>query len=770
MTIATEHASGKRQRRRIVARGAVQGVGFRPFVHRLALDLGLAGWVGNTAQGVVIEVEGVTAQLEDFETRLRSDKPPLASLQSLESAVLDQVGHRGFRIERSDPLGEKSALVLPDAATCEDCLREVFDPGNRRHDYPFTNCTNCGPRYSIIEALPYDRPRTTMKRFRMCVRCRSEYEDPGDRRFHAQPNACPACGPQLESRDAMGRPTARGREALERIVAAIRDGQVAAVKGLGGFHLLVDACNEAAVRRLRRRKHREEKPLALMMRDLQTAAACCRISPLEERLLSSPECPIVLLEKLASTGRIAPAVAPANPCLGVMLPCTPLHHLLLARLDSPVVATSGNLSDEPLCYRNREALERLAGVADLFLVHDRPILRPIDDSIVRLMAGRPQVLRRARGYAPLPVTLDRELSPLLAVGAHLKSTVACTRGPNVFVSQHLGDLETVPAESAFREAVQSLSGLFELAPEAVAVDAHPEYVSSRYARGLNLPVVEVQHHFAHLLSCMADNELCEPVLGVVWDGTGYGPDGTVWGGEFLLAEGGSFRRVAHFRPFRLPGSDAAVREPRRTALGLLHEAFGAGCLEVEPRPLERAFQVHEARTLIRMLSSGFNSPRTSSAGRLFDAVAALTGLRNRAAFEGQPAMELEFATTAVGTGGGYRIPLRETGDRACPLLDWQDMLEEILDDLGRHSAVGEVSSRFHQALADAIVAVAQHAGIRSVALTGGCFQNRVLTELAIEGLQRAGFQPYWHQRVPPNDGGIALGQAVAAANRLRGKS
>ncbi|MDW8241321.1 MAG: carbamoyltransferase HypF, partial [Acidobacteriota bacterium] len=515
------------KRLRITIRGAVQGVGFRPFVYRLANEMGLPGWVLNSPQGVFIEVEGNAPELETFLLRIEREKPPRSFIQSLEYSFLDPVGYTTFEIRHSDESGEKTALVLPDIATCSDCLREIFDPTNRRHRYPFTNCTNCGPRFTIIEALPYDRPNTTMKHFAMCNECRSEYENPLDRRFHAQPNACPRCGPHLELWDAGGKVLASHHDALGGAAAAIRDGRIVAVKGLGGFHLIVDARNEDAVVCLRRRKHREEKPFALMYPHLECVKEHCIVSELEERLLLSPESPIVLLRR-RSEGRIvrsaiSPSVAPGNPYLGVMLPYTPLHHLLMAELGFPVVATSGNLSDEPICTDEQEALERLAGIADLFLIHNRPIARHVDDSVVRVMMGRELVLRRARGYAPLPIAncgvTDSQGTPSLvqegtssptsmfAVGAHLKNTIAVSVGSQVFVSQHIGDLETAEAFEAFQRVIKSFHDLYNLRPSAVACDAHPDYLSTHYARRNGLPVISVQHHYAHVLSCMAENEL-----------------------------------------------------------------------------------------------------------------------------------------------------------------------------------------------------------------------------------------------------------------------
>ncbi len=747
------------QRIRVVIRGAVQGVGFRPFVYRLATELGLRGWVLNSAQGVFVEVEGDAERLQLFLKRLETDKPPRAFIHSMEQSVLDPAGYTTFEIRHSEEAGEKSALILPDIATCPDCLREIFDPVDRRYRYPFTNCTNCGPRYSIIEALPYDRPNTTMKAFVMCERCREEYENPLDRRFHAQPNACPECGPHLELWDEHGRVLAQRDDALLRTADAIREGLIVAVKGLGGFHLMVDARSEGAVRRLRERKRREEKPLALMMPSLEMVRAVCEVNEAEERVLRSPESPIVLLRRREQTG-IAPSVAPNNPFLGVMLPYTPLHHLLMHELAFPVVATSGNLSDEPICIDEREALHRLAGIADLFLVHNRPIARHVDDSVVRVLMGRELVLRRARGYAPLPVLVKEPLPSLLAVGAHLKNTVAISVDRQVFISQHIGDLETPQALQAFQRVIADVRELCAHHPQAVACDMHPDYLSTQTAHTLGLPVHAVQHHYAHALACMAENELEPPVLGISWDGTGYGFDGTIWGGEFLLVADTGFTRFAHLRPFRLPGGDRAVKEPRRSALGVLFEMLGDSAFDL----MRPHFSERELTLLQQMLQQKIHAPVTTSAGRLFDAVASLVGLRQVVNFEGQAAMELEFLAHRVRTEETYPFTLRGQAPR---VVEWTPMVTQILEDYRCAVPPALISARFHNTLVEMMVAVAHEAGLERIALSGGCFQNAYLTERAVFRLQAEGFRVYWHQRVPPNDGGIALGQLLGAVRPSR---
>jgi hydrogenase maturation protein HypF len=795
-----------RARLRLAVCGAVQGVGFRPFVYRLANELGLAGWVNNSSQGVTIEVEGPRPKLEDFRARLIAEKPPRSFLQSCEATWLDAAGYDGFVIRESEHSGNKTAHVLPDIATCPDCLREIFDPQNRRYRYPFTNCTNCGPRFSIITALPYDRANTSMQGFRMCPECQAEYDDPNDRRFHAQPNACPVCGPQLElwpgaesyspevthhETGASPRPLAVGPDALLAAAHVIRCGQIVAVKGIGGFHLFVDARNEVAVRRLRERKHREEKPFALLFPSIASVKEVCEASRLEEQLLESPEAPIVLLRKITDRQlAIGNEIAPGNPNLGVMLPANPLHHLLLAELGFPVVATSGNLSDEPICIDEFEALERLRDIADVFLVHNRPIVRHVDDSIVRVMLDREMVLRRARGYAPLPIPLRRAedgVPNVLAVGAHLKNSVALAVGEQVFLSQHIGDLETEQAHQAFRRVAEDLPRLYAAQPEVVAADLHPDYLSTQFAlerrppvRHVSTddqiagaktgapPVTRVQHHVAHALSCLAENEVKLPALGVAWDGTGLGADGTIWGSEFFFVTDTTTQHIAQLRPFRLPGGDAAVKEPRRAALGLLFQLLGAEAFQRTDIRTIAALSPAEQTALKTMLQRSLNSPLCSSMGRLFDAVASLTGLRQVMRFEGQAAMELEFACRGARTEEAYVFSLL-TGHTPM-LLDWASVVEGVLVDATQGVPLAAIAAKFHHGLAEAIVAVARESGCERVALSGGCFQNRYLLERAVTRLRAEGFQPYWHQRVPTNDGGIALGQVVAARREFAPRS
>ncbi|HUS81905.1 MAG TPA: carbamoyltransferase HypF [Dehalococcoidia bacterium] len=748
------------QRLKVTIRGAVQGVGFRPFVYRLATEMALRGWVKNSPQGVFIETEGAKEALDDFLLRLERDRPSLSFIQSLEYSLLEPAGYDAFEIRQSDEAGERSAVIMPDIATCPQCREELLDQRDRRHRYPFTNCTLCGPRFSIIRALPYDRPNTTMRSFTMCARCRHEYEDPTDRRFHAQPDACAVCGPRIALWDESGRTLATDNDALTQAAIALRGGLVVALKGLGGFQLLVDARSDEAVRRLRERKRREEKPLAVMFPDLESLKRYAEVSPLEERLLTSPESPIVLLERL-SKSRLAPSVAPDNPYVGSMLPYTPLHHLLMRELGFPVVATSGNLHDEPILTDESEVVDAVAGIADRFLVHDRPIERHVDDSVARVQLGREMVMRRARGYAPLPIVVKRALPPLLAVGGHLKNTVAVSRGTDVVLSQHIGDLETAKALFAFRKVIADLLSLYEVVPVAVAHDAHPDYLSTQWAKSAPYPAIAVQHHHAHLAACMAENDIEGKVLGVTWDGTGYGDDATLWGGEFLLGDAAGYRRVAHMRPFRLPGGEAAIKEPRRTALGLLHE-MKADFDVLPPSGDAESLSDGDLRLIGQMLAKGVNSPVTTSAGRLFDAVAALLGIRSVCSFEGQAAMMVEFRAER-GVDDRYDFAL---GDGEPLVLDWEPLIRDIVRDRDAGAPAGVICARFHNTLAEAIVEVARRAGEPRVVLTGGVFQNRYLTERAFRRLESEGFRPFTHQRVPPNDGGIALGQVLVAAARI----
>jgi len=739
-----------RVRTEVRIEGTVQGVGFRPFVHGLATGLGLAGLVGNDARGVFIEVEGDPGTVERFLTGLRQP-PPLAVVERISTRPLAPDGHHGFAIVGSDASGRRGALVSPDSATCADCLRELGDPADRRHGYPFVNCTNCGPRFTIVTDVPYDRPNTTMAGFAMCAACAAEYRDPGDRRFHAQPVCCPACGPHVALLDSGGRP--RPGEPVEAARALLRDGGILALKGLGGYHLAATAGDEAAVAALRSRKHREDKPFAVLVPDLETARLLGAVDPAEEAVLTSARRPIVLLRRHADAP-LAAAVAPGNRSIGVMLPYTPLHHLLAGE---PLVLTSGNVSDEPIAYRDEDAFARLGGIADAFLTHDRPIHVRTDDSVTRVFRGREMPVRRSRGYVPAPLPLPAGGPPVLACGAELKNTFCLAEDGRAFVSHHIGDLENYETLRAYREGIEHFGRLFDITPSTIAYDLHPEYLSTKYALEQDLPLVGVQHHHAHIASCMADNERSEPVIGVAFDGTGYGTDGTLWGGEFLVADLNGFERAGHLRPVPLPGGTMAIREPWRMAA-----AYGV------PADLDVARRnAANWDTVVAMGDRRVASPLTSSMGRLFDAVAALLGVRDRVEYEGQAAIELEQRADPR-DGGTYPVRL----DDGSPFtVTGADLVAAVVADLRAGVDVPSIAARFHNAVAALVVAGARRlretTGLTTVALSGGVFQNLLLLERTVTGLEAEGFGVLVHHRVPPNDGGISLGQAAVASRLAR---
>ncbi len=748
--------------RRLRVNGIVQGVGFRPFVYQLALRHGLKGEVGNTSEGVLIDIEGDPEQLEAFEAELVAHTPPLARITELRASDREPRGLQTFRIVESRHGASMQTLIPPDVAVCGDCLAELFDPADRRFRYPFINCTHCGPRYTIIADIPYDRPKTSMRDFAMCAACRAEYENPADRRFHAQPNACPVCGPRLELRDAAG----ERLEASDPIAAAaarLRQGAIVAVKGLGGFHLAVDARNARAVARLRERKHREEKPLAVMSPDLAAVGTYAFVDEAEARLLSRPERPIVLLRKRPESP-LAPGISPRNRRVGAFLPYTPLHHLLLAEGFPALVMTSGNRSEEPIAAGNEEALARLSGIADVFLLHDREILRRCDDSVVQRVAGKTRLLRRARGYVPQPVFLSRRLPALLAVGAELKNTVCLVKGDRAFLSPHIGDLENLATYEVFCETIAHLERVLDIRPEILACDLHPDYLSTRWAEEQPEGVLRrVQHHHAHVAACMAEHRLEGPVIGIACDGTGYGPDGTVWGGEVLAADAAGFERLAHLACVPMPGGAAAIREPWRMAVSHLQAAFGAEWSRLELAFLRETGE-EKLRTVAALAASGINAPLTSSLGRLFDAVAAIVGLRRRVAFEGQAAMELEMEA-AEGVAEAYETEWEEGSPRR--ILPGP-ILRGVVADVIRGRPVCEISARFHNGLVRVFVRLCrrlrEERGLSRVVLSGGVFQNARLLEDLSRGLAAAGFAVYSHAQVPTNDGGIALGQALVAAS------
>jgi hydrogenase maturation protein HypF len=771
---------GEAVRRGVVVRGVVQGVGFRPFVYRLAMEEGLAGFIGNDTDGVTIEVEGPASRVDAFERRVRTEAPPLARIDDVVMRELPVAGEAGFRIVASEVLGRVSTGIPADAATCGDCLRELLDPADRRWRYPFLNCTNCGPRFTITRRIPYDRPQTSMARFTMCSACQREYDDPMNRRFHAQPNACRDCGPRVWLADGAGAEMAASdpvAEAIERLLA----GEVMAIKGVGGFHLCVDAANEAAVMRLRERKHRYGKPLAVMARDVFAVRVLCDLTAEEEALLQTTARPIVLARSRADCG-IAAAVAPGIPWLGVFLPYTPLQHLLFA--DARVhalVMTSANLSEEPIAIDNAEAVARLGAIADAFLMHDREILQRCDDSVAAMVDGVPQLIRRARGYVPLAVALPLDSPPLLAVGGHLKNVFALARGRFAYQSQHLGDLENLTGLEFFTESLDHLMRTFELEPGAVAHDMHPGYLSTEWARewagARGLKTIAVQHHHAHVAGCMAEHGLRGPVIGLALDGTGYGIDGRIWGGEVLVARLDGFERFAHLEYVPMPGGDAAVREPWRMALGALHTAG----FDVESEQVLKLLgaQASEVRVLRRMMERGINSPMTSSLGRLFDAVAAVVLNRRVVDYEAQAAIELEGAAVDEPDRfeqGEYVPELHEAeeGSGSGSVIRTGKMWKAVLDDLWRGVPARRIAARFHAGIAEGFINAAGNArietDINTVTLSGGCMANRRLARLLRAGLEEEGFTVLQHRSVSPGDGGLSYGQAAVAAARLSGWS
>ncbi|WP_187365884.1 carbamoyltransferase HypF [Trebonia kvetii] len=742
--------------------GIVQGVGFRPFVYSLATRLGLAGLVGNDVDGVFAEAEGPPAAVREFLGALQRDAPPLARVERVTATAKAPIGTATFAIVASDPAGRRSTLIAADTATCADCLRELAHPADRRFQYPFINCTNCGPRFTIIRDVPYDRPLTTMAGFPMCDPCAAEYHDPGNRRFHAQPTCCPACGPRLTLLDRTGKPLSD--PALDEAAALLRRGAIVAVKGLGGYHLAADATCEPAVAALRARKHRADKPFAVMTSDLAAVAQLCRVSAAEAALLTSQARPVVLLTRLPGAA-VASSAAPGNRQLGVMLPYTPLHHMLLAAASRPLVLTSGNVSDEPIAYRDEDALERLGEIADAFVVHDRAIHIRTDDSVARAFAGRPMLVRRSRGYVPEPMTVRGGFArPVLACGAELKNTFCLAKDRYAFVSHHIGDLENAETLRSFAEGIAHFSRLFDIAPQVVAHDLHPEYLSTKYAVELDgVDLVGVQHHHAHIASCLADNGADGPVIGVAFDGTGYGTDGTIWGGEFLIADVAGFARGGHLATVRMPGGAAAIRQPWRMAAAHLHEAG----LDVAGLGVVRR---NAARwdAIVSMVRRQVNAPLTSSAGRLFDAIAAILDVRDEISYEGQAAIELEQRADPA-EGGAYRAGI-ESG--APFRANGSDLIAAAVGDLMAGVPTELIAARFHHGMAililDGCVLLRERHGLNTVALSGGVFQNLLLLGSTVTRLEAHGFTVLTHSRVPCNDAGISLGQAVVAAAGQRG--
>lgn len=774
-----------RIRKRISIRGVVQGVGFRPFVYNLARSLHLVGFILNSSSGVTVEIEGQDGAIEQFIQALRTSPPPLARIMEITLEEVSLQNASEFSIHASREEENAFAFISPDVATCDDCWHDFGDPANRRYGYPFTNCTNCGPRYTIIQDIPYDRPTTTMAPFRMCGQCQAEYEDPEDRRFHAQPNACPACGPSLVLVESPRHTDSHlpgagdflatrlsSLAALQRVRYLLQAGRLVAVKGLGGFLLACDAQNDAAVRQLRQRKRRSDKPFALMARDLAEVEKFCIVTAADRIALESPRRPIVILERRPESN-LSRSIAPRNESIGVMLPYTPLHYLLFSNSPTEpsqfaaLVMTSGNLSEEPIVISNQEAWQQLEPVADWFLFHNRDIYMRADDSVVRTFAGRERVLRRSRGYVPQAIDLGGPMYDLLACGAELKHTFCLTKDHYAILSQHIGDLENFETLCFFQETLTNLKKLFRAEPQAVAYDLHPNYRSTQFA--LSLPIerkIGVQHHHAHIASCMAENRLQGKVIGVAFDGTGYGTDGRIWGGEFLVADLETFERRAHLRYLPLPGGDAAIRQPWRMALSYLRDTFGAGTLPAGPQFLQHVPDKQIA-IVDAMMARRIQTIDTSSSGRLFDAVAALLGLGSEVTFEGQAAIALESAAQP-GVEDRYSFPL----ENGTPIqLDMRPMIEEIVRDLARGAPVGLISARFHNTVAAAIIEVCrrirQQERLTRVCLSGGVFQNMYLLKHTVRDLDKDGFQIFLHALVPPNDGGISLGQAAIASAILR---
>ncbi len=751
----------KTERRRLHVNGIVQGVGFRPFVYRLAKQYQLTGFVCNSASGVEIEVEGPADRLPDFIHDLKTKAPPLASYSAVTAESVATVGDPLFVIRASDAHGKVATLIPPDIAVCEDCLAELFDPTDRRYRYPFANCTNCGPRYTIIENIPYDRPFTSMRHFAMCDDCRSEYHDPADRRFHAQPNACPVCGPHVTLFDADQTVIAEKEEAIDRTIALLGQGDIVAIKGLGGFHLAVDATNSKAVQRLRERKGREEKPLAVMVRDQETAQRYCAFDAASLAALTSPQSPIVLAPK-KHPHALADTVAPGTDRFGVMLPYTPLHHLLFDSDLTALVMTSANYSEEPICIGNDEAFSRLGEIADYFLLHNRDIYLRSDDSVVWSMGGRMRTIRQSRGYVPRPITLAADGPPVLGVGAELKNTICLLKDQQALVSQHVGDLKNLEAYDFFKKTIDHLVRIFEVEPELAVHDLHPVYLSTRWAEEQNkLPVLAVQHHHAHLAACLAENGAEGPAIGLILDGTGYGTDGTIWGGEVLVGDLLRFERYGHFEPMPLPGGDAAVEAPWRTAVAYLHEAYDG---ELPDLPF---LAMHDIGPIVEMAAKRFNSPLTSSCGRLFDAVAALSGGRQTIRYEAQAAIEFMQACQDL---DNKPFPFEIENGKNGLILSVRAIIRAAAEAVRGGASFAEISARFHRTLIDLFLKVALRAsretGIKTVALSGGVFQNRLLFEGVLPVLKENGMEVLTHAELPTNDGCMSFGQAVIGRKHL----
>ena len=735
--------------------GLLQGIGFRPYIYRLATERKLSGWVANDRDCVLIEVEGEAEHLADFLAALQNHIPACGHITDLQQCVIPATYQHDFQFKPSLNVDSETAIfACPDIVVCDACVAELFDPQNRRYRHPFISCCHCGPRYSVMYGLPYDREQTSLRDFPLCELCAAEYQNPPDRRFYAQTIACPDCGPQLSLCDNAGKPITQGQAAINDTVNALKAGKIVAVKAIGGFQLLLDANNSDSVARLRMLKQRASKPFAVIVKSPTQAQQLCELSEQEQRCLRSAPAPIVLALAKSQASNILENVAPQQALLGIMLPSSPIHHLIMAQLAHPVIATSGNRHGEPICISNEQAFAHLNGLADFFLVHNRAILRPLDDSIIRVISDTPTVIRRARGYVPIPIALKQAISTTLAVGAQLKNTVAIAHGQHVIISQHLGDLEQLETAQQFSKTINDLSQFYALKPERVICDTHPDYVSSLYAQSSGLPVQTVQHHYAHILACMAEHQLQPPLLGVAWDGTGLGTDKQLWGGEFLQIDAHGWQRVAHCRPFPLVGGFAAIKEPRRAALGLLYAWQAEAIFNEEYAPLLSAFSASELKLLRGMLKNQLNCPMTSSIGRLFDALASLLGLCHISEFEGQAAMALEACAMQCAVGNAYPTRFIE------PILDWQSLLTGVLADLNKTSPE-QIAANIHHTLADWVFAVAEKNHATRLVLSGGCFQNAYLVDAIVNAEQAKHYQLFRHATIPPNDGCLALGQIYA---------
>jgi len=744
----------------IEIKGAVQGVGFRPFVYRIARSLNLKGYVSNNTQGVILDIEGNKTNINEFLIKLKSELPPNAVIDDITYFEDTPAFYKSFEIKESSENSLISAIILPDIAICDECKKEMFEPSNRRYLYPFINCTNCGPRFSIIEKLPYDRCNTSMRHFKMCEECSKEYNDPLSRRFHAQPIACPVCGPNIELYSKNGKLICSGYSSFEHVSEFVKNGKIIAIKGIGGYQLICDASNDKAVETLRLRKHRYEKPFALMFSNIENVKRVCEVSSIEEKVLASSESPIVLLKKLSSPKEyVSELISPDNNYLGIMLPYSPLHVLLMSLLNNPIVATSGNISEEPICISDDEAFEVLSHIADYFLIHNREIVRYVDDSVVQVVKGKILILRRARGYAPFPINIDslNNSKKILATGGHFKNSVSIKIDKRIFISQHIGDLSNEKSFNAFKKVVEDLSTMYRVNYDIIIKDCHPDYISSKFADSQNAKNYAVQHHIAHIAACRLEHSVKGKALGVAWDGTGYGLDKTIWGGEFFHSDDNSFHRIGYFNPFLLPGGDQAIKEPRRSAIGILYNLYGVEVFKKFYSLLRTLFSETELLVIKQLLEKRINTPYTSSVGRMFDAISSLLNLCKKVTYEGQAAIKLESIIEPVDQYYSFNI------DEANGVLiiRWEPIVHKIISELKNGVYAGIISAKFHNTLVEIILEVLKRTGYNQVLISGGCFQNVYLLEKTVNRLEQKKYKVFLNQQVPINDGGISFGQIAA---------